>query len=123
VNSTTRAAQKGALRGVSAVQKAGGIKALLKSPIATGVGTATVSAGAAIAGAAALGIAAFMATTYVLNQIRDRKERARQAAFEAGQAFRKARLDAEKRLRRKLSIPELQELHTKFTVGLTDRGW
>jgi hypothetical protein len=122
-SSVVRASQKAATRGISAVQKAGGVKAILKSPVATGVGTASLSLGATIAAAAAAGIASFMLTTAILNRIRDNKERNRQAAFEASQAFRKARTTLQQKLGRAPTQPEIKQLYNQFTVGLKDRGW
>lgn len=118
-----RAGQKAAVKGVGKIQAAGGLKAVLKSPIATGVGTGAVTVGGAIALAAAAGIAAFLGTTAILNAIKNKKEREQQAAFEAAQAFRNTRLSLEKGLKRALTIPELQALHSQFTVGLKNRGW
>jgi len=123
VNATTRAAQRGALKGVKAVQKAGGVKAILNTRVATGVGGATLSLGATIAAAAAVGIAAFMATTAILNAIKNKKEREQQAAFEAAQAFRKARVELEARTGKKITGDQLKQLYNQFTVGLRNRGW
>jgi len=118
-----RAAQRGASKAVAYVQKSGGVKGVLGKQVATGIGGATVSMGATIAAAAAVGVAAFMATTYILNRIKDRKERDRQAAFEASQAFRKARLELESRTGKKITGDQLKTLYNQFTVGLRNRGW
>lgn len=122
-SSVTRAGQKAALKGVGAVQKAGGVKAILNRQVATGVGTASLSLGATIAAAAAVGIAAFMATTAILNAIKNKKEREQQAAYEAAQAFRKARLELEARTGKKITGDQLKQLYNQFTVGLRNRGW
>jgi len=121
--SVVRATQKAAVRGVTAVQKAGGVKAVLNKQVATGIGGASLSLGATIAAAAAAGIASFMLTTAILNRIRDAKERNRQAAFEASQAFRKARETLKQKLGRTPTQPEIKALYNQFTVGLKDRGW
>jgi hypothetical protein len=119
VNAANRQVRKGAIK---ALESRGGQRALSAAEKAAGYLGTNVGAlsGAAAAGAVGLAIAAgtasFLATTYVLKKIRDRKEQRQQAAFEAAQAMRKTRLEAEERLGRKLTIAELQRIQKAFDL-------
>lgn len=80
----------------------------------------TALSGAGAAGAVGLaiaaGVGAFMATSRILKAIRDRKERAQQAAFAAAQGMRQTRLDAEARLGRPLTKAELGKIRDAFDL-------
>lgn len=80
----------------------------------------TALSGAGAAGAVGLAIAAgvgsFLATRAILGAIRDRKERAQQAAYEAARAMRQTRLEAEDRLGRPLTVAELQRIKKAFNL-------
>lgn len=80
----------------------------------------TALSGAGAAGAVGLAIAAgvgsFMATSAILKRIRDRKERAQEAAFQAAQAMRTTRLEAEARLGRPLTKAELAKVRDAFNL-------
>jgi len=81
----------------------------------------TALSGAGAAGAVGLAIAAgvgsFMATSAILKRIRDRKERAQEAAFQAAQAMRTTRLEAEARLGRPLTKAELAKVRDAFNLN------
>jgi len=80
----------------------------------------TALSGAGAAGAVGLaiaaGVGAFMATRSILARIRDRKERAQQAAFVASQNIRQTRLDAEARLGRALTAAERARIRAAFDL-------
>lgn len=80
----------------------------------------TALSGAGAAGAVGLaiaaGVGAFMATRSILARIRDRKERAQQAAFVAAQNIRQTRLDAEARLGRLVTKAELGRIRDAFNL-------
>lgn len=73
-------------------------------------------AGGAVGLAIAAGVGAFMATRSILARIRDKKERAQQAAFVAAQNIRQTRLDAEARLGRTLTKAELARIRDAFNL-------
>lgn len=77
-----------------------------------GAGTAAGTLGLVIAA----GVGSFVATSAILKKIRDRRERAQAAAFEAAQAMRRTRLDAEARLGRPLTKAELAQLKAAFDL-------
>lgn len=126
-NAIAKGAQEGLSKTATEIAAAGGIKAATKKAlakkIATGVGTATVSVGGALAAAAAAGAASFLATTYILKKIRDAKERKEQAAFEAAQQFRKVHVDAAARLGRPLTAAEVKILSGEFKTRLKELGY
>lgn len=68
--------------------------------------------------AAAAGVASYKATSYVLQRIKDRKERKAQELFERAQAYRLARADAKRRLGRNLRPAELALLAQQFKSGV-----
>lgn len=119
VSATNRQLRKGIARAASssAGQKAIGAGAKAAAYLGTNVGALT---GAAAAGAVGLAIAAgtasFLATSYVLKKIRDRKEQRQQAAFEASQALRRARAEAVQRLGRPLTPAENQRMAKAFDL-------
>jgi len=122
-----KGAQEGLAKASAEIAAAGGVKAAAKKAlgqkIATGVGGATISVGGAIAAAAAAGIASFAATTYIINRIKDAKERKAQAAWEAAQAFRAAHVAAAQRLGRPLTAPEVKLLSGEFKTRLKELGY
>jgi len=101
--------------------KAGARAAAGATKAARYLGTSvTALSGAGAAGAVGLAIAAgvgsFLATRAILGAIRDRKERAQQAAYEAARAMRQTRLEAEDRLGRPLTVAELQRIKKAFNL-------
>lgn len=134
----TKAEQKARRRAEAAVEKAvtRGITTTATRGLQSKAGQRVVSAGAraakylatpvtalggagaagAVGLAIAAGTAAFLGTTAILKGIRDRKERRQQAAFEAAQAIRRTRLDAEARLGRALTVAELQKIKQAFDL-------
>lgn len=119
VNAANRQLRKQVIRAAESRggQKAIGAAAKGAAYLGTNVGALS---GAAAAGAVGLAIAAgtasFLATSYVLKKIRDRKEQRQQAAFEASQALRRARAEAVERLGRPLTPAENQRMAKAFDL-------
>lgn len=70
--------------------------------------------GTMVAAALGAGLAAFAATTYLINRIKDKKERKAQAEFQAAQAYRQARLVAEQQKGSPLTAGEQASLSRQF---------
>lgn len=92
----------------------GGAAALAKSPVGA-LGARALGA------AAAAGIASYTITSKILQNIKDRKERKAQERFLAAQAYRKARLAAQKaKGGRALTSAEHAELAAEFKARLAE---
>jgi len=121
IRAQARAAVTGTKANISqgVLLAAGRSKAIL-AKLAAPVGALT---GTTVALALGAGLAAYAATTAILNHIKDAKERKQQAAFEAAQAYRKSRLEAERLAGRPLTAPEQQMLSAKFKEALANVGY
>lgn len=114
----TKALAKGASSktGQSIASGAAALTGYLKSPVSKVLTAGSASAAGAIGLSIAAGLAAFGATTAILKAIKNAKERRQQAAYEAAQAYRTARLDAQQRIGRPLTVAENQELAAAFDL-------
>lgn len=126
INAVERAARRTVVTGITKAAKsrtgerittgAAALGAYLKSPVSKVLTAGSASAAGAVGLSIAAGLASYGATTAILRGIKNRKERRQQAAFEAAQAMRTARLDAQARLGRPLTIPENQRLAQAFNL-------
>lgn len=96
------------------------LEAFLSGGVFSG-GAAMVAARLSVVAAA--GLAAYAATSAILNKIRDAKERKAQQRFELAQAYRQTRLDLAASAGRPLTAVEQSILSTKFKQAAHDIGW
>lgn len=106
----SRPAQLAAATGAAAWRK-------LQTPVKTLAAGGAASASATLGLVIAAGVGSFLATSKILKSIAARKERRQAAAFEAAQAMRRARLDAEEKLGRKLTLVELRRIAREFDLN------
>lgn len=108
----TRArAQAGRAAGRAASTFAGRAGAILRSPISK---VATASFSGTLAAVAAAAVLGYASATFVINKIKDRRERIDAQKFELAKAYRKARAAAALKMKRPLRPDELEVLAAHF---------
>jgi len=112
----SRAAHKGLEVGAT---RAAAKYAAAKSAGKLGASVATLGAGT-LGYVALAGIASFAITTALLNYLNDRKVAKQDKAFELGQAYRKARLEAESQNGRALTKEQQKILADEFKKNLKE---
>lgn len=105
------AIKKAATAGVERIGAAAGKAGkFLAAPVAL--------SGATVAAVAAAGAASYLATTAVINAIKNRKEREAQRKFQIAQAYRQSRIQAEAAAGRPLTASEQLKLSSAFKAQI-----